>query len=470
MKHVLSILMGCILLHFSMNGQPTPRPLPSPAQLAWHNMEYYLFVHFGPNTFTDQEWGHGDEIPDNFYPTQLDCHQWAQTAKDAGAAGIIITAKHHDGFCLWPSRYSDHTVAESSWKKGNGDVLLELSTACKRFDLKFGVYLSPWDRNHPKYGTPEYNDIFCNMLTEIFQNYGPINELWWDGANGEGPNGKKQIYDWERFRNLVAELSPETVIFSDVGPHVRWVGNEEGIAGKTNWNYLNIKGFSAGAQAPAQAVLNSGEEDGAHWIPAECDVSIRPGWFYHQQQDTLVKSGAKLFELYLKSVGRGANLLLNVPPDRRGFFAKPDSISLMDFKNLLDENFNKNLLKGLIVSSKTRKTTVLTDGNADNAFLYKGKKDAFLKISLKQATQINTIVLQECIRLGQTVKKFEVTLETGNGTTVQTVSGTTIGRKRILTFPTALVSSITIKIKETTGNVNLSEIGAYKISDNLIEK
>ena len=465
-------LTATIIIWFSINlkAQLSTRPLPTAAQLAWHNQEYYLFVHFGPNTFTNAEWGHGDENPESFNPTQLDCHQWAQTAKDAGATGIIITAKHHDGFCLWPSRYSDHTVAESSWQKGRGDVLLELSTACKRFDLKFGVYLSPWDRNHPKYGTPEYNDIFCNMLTEIFQNYGPISELWWDGANGEGPNGKKQVYDWERFRNTVAELSPETVIFSDIGPHVRWVGNEEGIAGTTNWNYLNIKGFEPGSQAPAQAVLNTGNEDGSHWIPAECDVSIRPGWFYHKEQDTLVKSGAKLFDLYLKSVGRGANLLLNVPPDRRGLFAKPDSIALMNFKELLDVNFKKNLLKGAVASSKTRKTTLLTDGNSDNAFLYKGKKDAFLKLNLKQPTELNTLVLQECIRLGQTVKKFEITIETANGTVVRTVGGTTIGRKRILTFPTVTANSVTLKIKETTGNVNISEVEAYKISEELLEK
>ena len=298
------LLSGCIIF-LLLNAtvvfcQKKSMPLPTKQQLAWQDMEFYLFMHFGPNTFTDKEWGLGNEPEDVFNPSQLDCRQWCRIAKAAGAKGIIITAKHHDGFCLWPSKYSTHTVRESKWKNGEGDVLKELSQACKEYGLKFGVYISPWDRNHPKYGTPEYNDVFVNMIKEIFQNYGPIWELWWDGANGEGPNGKKQIYDWKRFENTVRQLSPKTIIFSDIGPDIRWCGNENGIAGKTNWNYLDTAGFKRGAGAPPTDTLNQGNANGKNWIPAECDVSIRPGWFYHSDEDTKVKSPEQLFDLVFK--------------------------------------------------------------------------------------------------------------------------------------------------------------------------
>lgn len=231
---------------------------PSPSQLAWHDMEYYWFTHFGPNTFTDLEWGKGTEKEEVFNPQALDCNQWCSLAKAAGAKGIIITAKHHDGFCLWPSKFSTHTVKQSKWKDGKGDVLKELSTACKKYGLKFGVYISPWDRNHPDYGTEKYNDVFVGMMKELFTNYGPIWELWWDGANGEGPNGKKQVYDWKRFRETVRKLSPNTVVFSDIGPDIRWCGNENGIAGITNWNTLDTDGFEPGAKSPSTDTLNAG--------------------------------------------------------------------------------------------------------------------------------------------------------------------------------------------------------------------
>ena len=341
--------MRCLLLLFlliSLNGfsqtKPFNSPIPTKQQLAWHEMEFYLFAHFGPNTFTDKEWGEGTEPEDIFNPTNLDCRQWCRVAKAAGAKGIIITAKHHDGFCLWPSKYSTHTVRESKWKNGKGDVLKELSQACKEYGLKFGVYISPWDRNHPKYGTAEYNDVFVNMMKEIFTNYGPIWELWWDGANGEGPNGKKQVYDWDRFKKTVRQLSPNTLIFSDVGPDIRWCGNEKGIVGETNSNLLDTVGFTPGAGAPPVDTLNRGNVNGKVWIPAECDVSIRPGWFYHQEEDGKVKTPDDLFQLYLKSVGRGANLLLNVPPDRTGRINEKDSIALVEFKKLKDGGFRNN--------------------------------------------------------------------------------------------------------------------------------
>src|SRR5690554_2626365 len=247
--------------------------LPSPDQVTWQKMEYYMFIHFGPNTFTDKEWGDGKEDPKVFNPTNLDARQWARTAKEAGMKAIIITAKHHDGFCLWPSEYSTHTVRESSWKNGKGDILKDLSEACKEYGLKFGVYLSPWDQNHPSYGTPEYNDIFAKTLEEVLTNYGDIFEVWFDGANGEGPNGRKQEYDWPLFRSVVFKHQPNTIIFSDIGPGTRWIGNESGFAGETNWSTLNIEGFGVGNKAPAKEVLNTGNENGSHWIPGEADRS-----------------------------------------------------------------------------------------------------------------------------------------------------------------------------------------------------
>ncbi len=333
-----------------LSAQPEPpKPfgaVPSQKQMDWQKLEYYMFVHFGPNTFTDVEWGDGKEDPNVFNPTNLDCRQWAKTAKDAGMKGIILTTKHHDGFCLFPSKYSTHTVRESSWRNGNGDVVKELSDACKEYGIKFGVYLSPWDRNHPAYGTPEYNQIFANTLSEVLSNYGDVFEQWLDGANGAKEGEKKQVYDWTLFNSTIYRNQPKIVIFSDVGPDCRWMGNEKGIAGDTNWSTLNVEGFAPGWDAPKSDVLNRGEQGGKSWIPAEVDVSIRPGWFYSPSTDTAVKSVEKLMDIYYTSVGRNANLLLNVPPDRTGRIHPIDSSRLMDFKKAREEAFRKNLAEG----------------------------------------------------------------------------------------------------------------------------
>src|SRR6476620_8004324 len=333
----------CFFIFYAELNAQQSQPVPTPQQLKWSEMGFYLFIHFGPNTFTDLEWGEGNEPEEVFNPTQLDCRQWCRIAKAAGAKGIVITAKHHDGFCLWPSKYSTHTVAQSKWRSGKGDVLKELSEACKKYELKLGIYLSPWDRNHPKYGTDEYNDVFINMMKEVVSRYGPLFEFWWDGANGEGPNGKKQVYDWHRFEETMRTVAPGTAVFSDIGPDMRWVGNENGVAGDPNWDLLDTTGFTRGAGAPPTDTLNHGNINGKNWIPAECDVSIRPGWFYHANEDGKVKTPEQLFQLYLKSVGRGASLLLNVPPDRRGLINEHDSAALMGFKKLRDESFATNL-------------------------------------------------------------------------------------------------------------------------------
>jgi alpha-L-fucosidase len=446
--------------------------LPTRQQLTWHETEFYLFAHFGPNTFTDKEWGEGTEPEDLFNPTGLDCRQWCRVAKAAGAKGIIITAKHHDGFCLWPSNYSKHTVRESKWKEGKGDVLKELSRACREYGLKFGVYLSPWDRNHPDYGTDKYNDVFVNMLKEIFTNYGPVWELWWDGANGEGPNGKKQQYDWKRFRETVKKYSPNTVVFSDVGPDIRWVGNENGIAGKTNWNFLNTDGFEAGAGAPPTDTLTTGNYNGKHWIPAECDVSIRPGWFYHPKENDNVKKPKKLFELYLQSVGRGANLLLNVPPDRRGLIHENDSAALVDFKKMRDENFSNNLLKSADTyyefSPKDFNNKPVVLRGFDTTAAYYGINLQNFIVQLNAPTKINCIVLREAIHLGQTIRRFSVVLYNGEKA-IGEIQGTSVGRKRILTFPAEKITSFRVYLEDAKGNDNISGIAAYLIDEKLVE-
>jgi len=451
-------------------------PKPTNVQLAWHDMEFYLFAHFGPNTFTNLEWGHGNEKEEIFDPTNLNCEQWCRIAKAAGAKGIIITAKHHDGFCLWPSKYSTHTVRESKWKNGKGDVLKDLSLACKKYGLKFGVYISPWDRNHPDYGTEKYNDVFVNMMKELFTNYGPIWELWWDGANGEGPNGKQQVYDWRRFENTVRKLSPNTIVFSDIGPDARWCGNEKGIAGQTNWNTLDTAGFTRGNGAPSVDTLNTGNIDGKNWIPAECDVSIRPGWFYHTEEDDKVKTPQQLFELYLKSVGRGANLLLNVPPDGRGMITKYDSAALVEFKKLKQKNFAVNVFKNAntyhLFNGIIKPAPALCDGNYKTAepVTVAVEQSVGIELKLKKNKQVNCIVLHEDITNGQHCSKFKLLLFNSKAELVKEVYGTTIGRKRIITFPAVSINTIELTIEQQKKATKISEIEAYMIDEKLVEK
>jgi alpha-L-fucosidase len=454
----LFILFWMVFAHYSF-----AQPKPAATQWQWHQQEFYLFMHFGPNTFTGKEWGHGDEKEEVFNPLQLDTEQWCRIAKAAGAKGIIITAKHHDGFCLWPSAYSTHTVRESQWKKGKGDVLLELSNSCKKFGLKFGVYISPWDRNHPFYGTDVYNEVYSNSMKEIFSKYGPIWELWWDGANGEGPNGKKQVYDFPGFEQLVRSLSPNTVVFSDIGPDIRWVGNERGIAGETNWNLLDTAGFKRGEGAPPTDTLNQGNVFGKHWIPAECDVSIRPGWFYHQEEDDKVKTPAQLFDLYLKSVGRGANLLLNVPPDTRGLIHPNDSAALMGFLRLrqqFENNLAADAVVRLSVNGKQSNTRLLNDGN-NTTFISIGHPSDKVSMTLSRPTLLNCVVLQEDLRKGQFAERFTVRFLDEKGELLKTMEGTTIGQKRILCFDELKVGSIELSITSQRGKVSLAEMGAY---------
>jgi alpha-L-fucosidase len=474
MKNGLLLFFALFLLFACEQKQVAPPApfgaVPSSRQLAWHKLGYYAFIHFNMNTFTNEEWGHGTEKPNTFHPIQLDCEQWARVCKQAGMKGIILTVKHHDGFCLFPSKYTEHSVKNSSWKGGKGDVVRELADACKKHGLKLGVYLSPWDRNHPTYGTPEYNEVFKNTLQEVLTNYGEIFEVWFDGANGEGPNGKKQEYDWKGFIEVVRTHQPNACIFSDGGPDVRWVGNEKGYANPTNWGTLN--GDKVFPGYPNYTELTSGHEDGTHWIPAECDVSIRPGWYYHQSQDSLVKTLPQLVEIYFNSVGRNGNLLLNLPVDRRGLVHENDSTALMNLKQYLEVSFNTNLARGKKVSANTQRGNHslfagnnLTDENPetywttdDNVLM------GNLEIDLGMDMPFNTIVLQEYITLGQRIKSFSV--EIWDGAKWKTVAQeTTIGNKRIVKFEEVMTSKIRINILASKASPVLSNVEVYKVLD-----
>jgi len=465
---VATMMLSCK----EQSNPPAPYgPVPSAAQLEWQKMEYNMFIHFGPNTFTNVEWGDGKEDPKVFNPTDLDCRQWVATAKAAGMKGIIITAKHHDGFCLWPSEYSTHTVRESAWKDGKGDLLRELSDACKEYGLKFGVYLSPWDQNHPAYGTPEYNQIFSNTLDEVLIQYGEVFEQWFDGANGEGEGGKKQVYDWEMFHNTVYRNQPDAIIFSDIGPGCRWVGNEAGHVGETNWSRLDIEGFEPGLNAPNLDTLNQGNIHGAAWVPAETNTSIRPGWFYSPDTDDKVKSLEELVDIYYTSVGRNSTFLLNIPPDKTGRIHKNDSIRLMELKDAIDESFKTNLAKGKATATNIRgkaySASNLLDGNYDS---YWATADnvltASVELEMAEAQSFNRLVLQEYITLGQRVAAFDVEYwDASANTWIPLVEATTIGYKRILSFDQVTTNKIRLNISQSLACPVLNNLELYLAPD-----
>ena len=471
----LFLLIGCSRTPVD---SPAPlNPLPSEAQLAWHEMEMNAFIHFTTNTFTDLEWGFGNESPTVFNPTKADPDQWVSILKDAGFKGIILTCKHHDGFCLWPSEYTQHSVKSSPYKNGKGDIVRELSDACKAHGLKFGVYLSPWDRNHAEYGRPAYVEYYRNQLRELFTNYGPVFEMWFDGANGGdgyygGANEKRRIdgstyYDWPVTMNLVREMEPDIIFFSDAGPGVRWVGNERGIAGETNWNMITPDTLYAG-KGGIENLLQKGSENGTHWIPAEVDVSIRPGWFYHDKENMLVKTPEQLFDIYLTSVGRGSTLLLNVPPDRRGLINEIDIESLKGWRKLLDETFAMNLANGGKVTvseyrgdDKSYSGEKATDGNSKTYWATDDEvKQASLEIDLGGDKKVNYVLLQEYIRLGQRVKSFQIDVwQKDNWQEV--ARGTTIGYKRIVKLDPVTTSKVRISINDARACPLISNVEIY---------
>ncbi len=385
-------------------------PVPTPEQLAWQKMEMTMFCHFGVNTFTDREWGQGTEDEKIFNPTDLDCRQWARAAKTGGFKLMILTAKHHDGFCLWPSKFTEHCVKNSPWKDGEGDVVREFVDACRAEDLKVGLYLSPWDRHEKTYGTDGYNDHFCNQLTELLTNYGQIDEVWFDGACGEGPNGKKQVYDWKRFYALIRKLQPHALIAIS-GPDVRWVGNESGFAREGESSVRN-----ANEHQREHAV------DGKVWFPAECDVSIRPGWFYHAHEDAKVKSLEHLMDIYFKSVGRNSDLLLNIPPARRGRFADPDVKRLQEFGDTIRGLFANEIAHGV--------------ANTDVEF---GGEKAF-----------NLANVQEDISKGERVKSYRVEARSG-GEWKTVARGTVIGNRNLHRIAEVTADAARVVIEKCDG-------------------
>ncbi|MGC4020779.1 MAG: alpha-L-fucosidase [Cyclobacteriaceae bacterium] len=456
---------------------PSPLlPVPTESQLAWHSMELNAFVHFTVNTFTDKEWGYGDEGQKIFNPANCDPQQWVSVLKVAGFKGLILTCKHHDGFCLWPSKFTEHSVKNSPWKNGNGDLVHEVAEACKGAGLKFGIYLSPWDRNHKDYGSPAYVEYYRNQLKELFTQYPDVFEMWFDGANGgDGYYGGKRetrkidgrnYYDWPNTLHIVRGFNANIIFFSDAGPGVRWVGNEKGIAGETNWNIISTDTLYAG-KSGIEKLLNEGNENGAQWIPAECDVSIRPGWFYHAKEDSSVKTPKQLFDIYLQSVGRGSLMLLNIPPDRRGLFHDNDIKSLKGFRNLLDTEFKTNLALNAKAKAKFRGEDEnyapknLTDGNNETYWaLDDENKSGSIEIELNKNGNVKYIVLQEYIQLGQRVKSF--TIEVWRDNDWQKIAtATTIGRKRILKIDPVVTDKIRINILDSRACPVISNVEVY---------
>lgn len=469
MRHYSILLSAAAVLALaSCRNEPEPfGAVPTSCQLEWQKMETTMFVHFGPNTFTDSEWGTGEEDVDVFNPTNLDCDQWVAVAKAGGFKEIILTCKHHDGFSLWPNPTSTHTVAQSKWRDGKGDVLRELSDACERGGIRLGIYISPWDRNHPAYGSDEYNDVFVKCLEDALSNYGEVSEMWFDGACGEGPSGKRQVYDWNRFQGTVTRLQPQAVMFSDVGPGCRWVGNEYGFAGETCWSPLDTTGYVPSKPAPSQDTLNCGNRFGEAWVPAECDVSIRPGWFYRASENGRVKSLNDLLTIYYNSVGRNGLMLLNVPADDRGLICSIDSLRVSEFKAAVDRIFAENLADGAKISATSVRGKAfgpknLLDGDYDS---YWATPDdvttASVELTFPQERTFNRVMLQEYIPLGQRVAAFHIDVLDVCGEWTEVASGTTIGYKRIMLFDRVTAQGVRVVIDKCPACVVLNNIGVF---------
>lgn len=490
--HLLSIpVVACCLSCTSGKVLPPEPilPVPEPKQVEWQQMETYAFIHFGLNTFNDREWGYGDTDPKTFNPTNLDCEQWAQTLVKAGMKGVILTAKHHDGFCLWPFEGADYSVKNSPWKNGQGNVVKELSEACKKYGLKFAVYLSPWDRHQANYGTPEYLPYFYAQLHDLLTNYGPVFEVWFDGANGgDGWYGgakdirtidRKNYYNYPRIYEMLDSIQPQAIIFSDGGPGCRWVGNEKGFAGATNWSFLRKGEVHPGYDKSYE--LQYGHPDGNQWVPAECDVSIRPGWFYHPEEDDRVKSPDQLVDLYYRSVGHNATLLLNFPVDRRGLIHPVDSANAVRFHEMIQQQLKTNLVAGMIPKVSNERggdfvASALTDDNFDTYWATEdGVTTADIEFSFDTPTRMNRMMLQEYIPLGQRVKAFVVEyLDKDTWLPVKlNEETTTIGYKRLLRFETVETKGIRIRITDARGPLCLSNVGVYdagNVSDSFVEK
>jgi len=459
---------------------------PSPRQWTWQERELIAFAHFGMDTFTDREWGQGNEDPALFNPSDFDARQWARAFKEAGMKMLIVTTKHHDGFCLWPTRLTTHSVKSSPWREGKGDVVGEVAAACRETGLAFGVYLSPWDRHERSYGdSPRYNEFFRNQLRELLTNYGPVAEVWFDGACGEGPNGKRQEYDWPTYYQVIRELQPDAVI-AIMGPDVRWVGTESGYGRETEWSVVpadlsNLDEISArlqkfpldGAFLPKDLTNEDlGSRDkilkakALIWYPAETDVSIRPGWFYHQKEDAQVKPAEKLLDIYYGSVGRNGLLLLNVPPDKRGLIHENDVRSLMEMRSILNETFKSNLAFGAKLSASSSKKgfnpgRILDDDQDTYWTTEDGVESAWIEFVFSTERTFDRAMLQENIRAGQRIERFSLAAWDSSEWKVFAL-GTTVGAKRLLRFPPVTTAKVRLMIEQSRTNPTLSAFGLYR--------
>lgn len=452
-------------------------PVPEPKQVEWQKMETYAFVHFGLNTFNDREWGYGDSDPKTFNPARLDCEQWVKTFVDAGMKGVILTAKHHDGFCLWPTQLTEYCIRNTPYKDGKGDIVGELAAACKKYGIKFAVYLSPWDRHQANYGTPEYVDYFHKQLRELMTNYGEVFEVWFDGANGgDGWYGgakdtrnidRKTYYNYPRIYEILDELQPQAVVFSDGGPGCRWVGNENGFAGATNWSFLRAGEVYPGY--PKYRELQYGHADGNQWVAAECDVSIRPGWFYHPEEDGRVKTVDQLTDLYYRSVGHNATLLLNFPVDRNGLIHPVDSANAINFHKNVQKQLAYNLLAGISPKASDERgrnfsAKAVTDDNWDSYWATNdGVTSATIEFDLPKTEKINRMMIQEYIPLGQRVKSFVVEYDKdGEWLPVKlNEETTTVGYKRLLRFETVSTDKLRIRFTDARACLCINNIEAY---------
>lgn len=439
-------------------------------------MQTYAFIHFGLNTFADKEWGYGDTSLDIFNPTNLDCEQWVRTIKAAGMSGVILTAKHHDGFCLWPTHLTEYCIRNTPYKHGKGDLVGELRAACDKYGLKMGLYLSPWDRNAPTYGTPEYVEYYHMQIEELTTRYGDLFEFWLDGANGGdgyygGANEMRKIdrrtyYDFPKIFAHILKNQPQAIIFSDGGPGCRWVGNERGVASATNWAFL--RGAEVYPGYPEYTTLQYGHSDGTHWIPAECDVSIRPGWFCHDAENSKVKSPEELVDLYYRSVGHNANFILNLPVDKSGRIPAIDSANVVNMHKILSRELSHDLLKGItpqVSNSRGGKYSAknLTDDDCNTFWATDDSvSQATIEFSIPRQ-KVNRLLLQEYIALGQRIKEFSVEYRSGSGWLPVNAGEetTTIGYKRILRFPTIVTDGFRIRITDSRACPCISEVKAF---------
>ena len=460
---ILLALSG-LLIQGRQLSVPPPAPvlpIPTARQLEWQSRELAMFVHFTVNTFTDREWGDGNEDPSVFNPAQLDVQQWVDTARAFGFKTIVLTAKHHDGFCLWPTQFTDHSVRKSPWRSGKGDVVKELSQACQKAGIKLGLYLSPWDRHEATYGDEaRYNLYYLGQLRELLSNYGPVVEVWFDGAKGK--NTRDMDYHFEKYWSLVRQLQPSAVIFSDEGPDIRWIGNEKGSAGESCWSMLDRDKVSVGKADTNY--LNAGDPNGPDWVPGETDVSIRKGWFWHPDQRP--KSVQELLDIYFSSVGRNSVLLLNVPPDNRGLIPQEDVNRLAELRQVLDGIFDENLAESAMIRASEERgpafagSKVLDGDLATYWATEDGRESGWLELDLAEKASFNVLLVQEPITLGQRVKqyRFEALL---NGKWMPLSSGTTIGFKKLDRFETVTTRKIRLVIEDARACPLISEIGLY---------